>query len=141
MSALAAAQTARSRGGRWPWISAGAVLAGCAAVGLGGPSGGLLPPCPFRAITGLDCPGCGLTRGVRELVRLHPGAALDHNALLVVIVPLALWAWLGWAGLVQRGPARVLPGWVMPGLVALAFAFAVARNLPVTPLNWLGSGR
>ena len=91
-----------------PWVFAGAALAGCAVVGLTGAHNPLLPVCPFKEVTGLDCPGCGLTRGVRQLVTGHPLAALDHNVLLVAIVPFVVWAWLAWAGLVTRHlPPRV----------------------------------
>lgn len=32
---------------------------------------GWFSPCPIHAVTGLYCPGCGATRSVLELARLH----------------------------------------------------------------------
>ena len=45
-----------------PAAVAGVTAAGCAGVWLGDPTtpGGVLPVCPFKALTGLDCPGCGV---------------------------------------------------------------------------------
>ncbi len=35
--------------------------------------------CPFRLITGLPCPGCGMTRAFLHLAWLEPRAALCSN--------------------------------------------------------------
>ncbi|WP_131724959.1 DUF2752 domain-containing protein, partial [Mycobacteroides abscessus] len=53
-----------------PAAVAGAVAAGCAAVWFGDPTtpGGVLPVCPLKALTGLDCPGCGGLRMVYSLM-------------------------------------------------------------------------
>lgn len=55
-----------------------------------------LPGCLFRALTGIDCPGCGMTRAflllgqlrISEALRLHPLAP----ALLALIVATAIGA-------------------------------------------------
>jgi hypothetical protein len=52
------------------------------------------PLCPFRIVTGRDCPLCGLTRSTHELSRGRIRAALEFN-------PIAPLLWLGglvWAG-------------------------------------------
>jgi hypothetical protein len=100
------------------------------------------PRCPFRAATGLDCPGCGGTRAVAALVRGDLPAALSHNVLTVVLLPVLLWAWAGWLAFrAGRRPSRPeLPtraAWTLAVLVPL---FAVLRNLPWGPLSWLASG-
>ena len=113
--------------------------AGCAVVGSVDPSHAAFPGCPFRALTGFDCPGCGATRGVHQLLRGHPLTALDHNVALAVVVPLALWGWLAWAGAPLPRP-RPLRGRTTAVVLGLAVAFALVRNLPLPGARWLASG-
>lgn len=47
-----------------------------------------IPLCYFKSVTGLDCPGCGLTRAFSFLLKGHLRAAIGMNALAPV---LALW--------------------------------------------------
>lgn len=97
--------------------------------------------CPFKRLTGLDCPGCGSTRSLGALAHLDLGAALDHNvlvpiALVFVVVSWVLWTWSTWAD--RPTPALVRgPGAIMTiGLVLVGFA--VVRNLDVGV--WFASG-
>ncbi|MGB8021103.1 MAG: DUF2752 domain-containing protein [Candidatus Nanopelagicales bacterium] len=60
--------------------------------------------CPWRSVSGLDCPFCGSTRAAACLAQGDLLAALDHNALLVlVVIPLAGIAWLRWSVRAWRG--------------------------------------
>ena len=45
---------------------------------------GFFPVCPLYAMTGIACPGCGLTRGFHALFHGDILAALHFNALLPV---------------------------------------------------------
>jgi hypothetical protein len=56
--------------------------------------------CPFHALTGLDCPFCGLTRALFALAKGHVHEALRFHALvpLAASMMVALW-WRGpWVG-------------------------------------------
>src|SRR5918998_6939019 len=44
------------------------------------------PVCPLYSMTGIACPGCGLTRGFHALFHGDVLTALDYNALLPVYV-------------------------------------------------------
>ena len=116
--------------------------AGCVALGvvsLVDPSERTLtPPCPLRAVTGLDCPLCGATRATHALVHGQLATALDFNALYVVLLPVVLTMGLLWLvrgrlpGLVRRASTA----WV---LLSVGVAFAVVRNLPFEPFSVLSS--
>lgn len=141
MAQAVAPQTAPRSGWLAPAGVGLAAACGCVAVGLSDSDVSILPPCLFRTVTGLDCPGCGLSRGLRQLVRGHVGAALDHNVLLVVAVPLVAYLYLAWLGAAfgLRLP-RLVPGpRTARVVVALAVAFAVVRNLPVGVGRYLNS--
>jgi len=98
------------------------------------------PVCPLFAMTGLACPGCGLTRGFHALFHGDVVAALDYNALLPVfafifgyfLVALILVAVRG------RGLSFEIfrPG-LLYGFLALSLVFALARNLPIYPFSIL----
>jgi hypothetical protein len=119
-------------------VGAGLAVAALAAVD---PEGGHLPLCPSAALLGLDCPACGTLRGVHDLTRGRVLEALDHNLLLLVAVPAAVWLWWRWLRAAGGGsPARVAPPtWVVPALVGVAMTFMVLRNLPVDALGWLAA--
>ena len=88
-------------------LSTGAlVLASAAYVGLVDPNApGHYPLCPTKALTGLDCPGCGGLRACHSLVTGDLVGALDHNAFVVlVLLPLAVVAWVLWLVRAWRGP-------------------------------------
>lgn len=103
---------------------------------------GWTPRCPFRAATGLDCPGCGGTRALSALVRGDVVLAADHNIVTLLLLPVLTYGWMGW--LAQRfGWRRTrpeLPTWAAWAIAAGLTAFMVGRNLPWGPLTWLGSG-
>ena len=45
-------------------------------------------PCIFHTVTGLKCPGCGMTRAFVSLSRLDFTGALGYNALSVTVIPV-----------------------------------------------------
>lgn len=98
-------------------------------------------PCPFRAITGWECPLCGGTRLGRALLQGHVAAAFVDNP--VILLGLAVLGVLGvlWTVEVLGGPAVRLPAswaararavhpthWLVLGLLA-AVIFVLLRNL------------
>jgi hypothetical protein len=58
----------------------------------------LFPKCPFYALTGLRCPGCGAQRAIHSLIRLDISSAWRYNALLVVMIPVVPVLYLAQAG-------------------------------------------
>ncbi|ABF40886.1 conserved hypothetical protein [Candidatus Koribacter versatilis Ellin345] len=98
---------------------------------------GILPPCPFHALTGFFCPGCGSTRALYLLVHGHPLAAFGENALAVTLLPFLIYELL--AVLSRRLPVistRLRP-WAVWTLFAVVLAFSILRNIPGAPFNLL----
>ncbi|SDG80544.1 Protein of unknown function [Sinosporangium album] len=94
---------------------------------------GHYPGCPFLALTGLLCPGCGGLRAVHALGHGDVAAALGLNALVVLLVPVAGFLWVRWFAQAWRGrPMRpVAPGprWLY-GFLAAGVVFWIVRNMP-----------
>lgn len=53
-------------------------------------SPGLGVPCPFQAITGLGCPGCGMTRALLLVSQLQWIPALRMNPLVFLLLGFAV---------------------------------------------------
>ncbi len=113
--------------------------AGCVLAVVDPARGGLFPPCPFWAVTGHWCPGCGTLRGLHELLTGHPAAAFGFNPLLMLVLPFLVGALVAWwarsLGILER-PPRVLPT-PLPWLTLTAVVFWGLRNVPVEPLTAL----
>ena len=88
---------------------------------------GHYPTCPFRAITGFACPGCGSLRALHDLAHGHFTAALIRNALLVMMLPFAVTVWL--RAVTGRTGADASPQWLGCAAMAVLAAWTVVRNL------------
>jgi hypothetical protein len=73
------------------------------------------PLCPFRGLTGVPCPGCGLTRAAGAFFRGRIGDALQVHPLipLVIVQLLAVWLLLTFG----RTWLDRLPRWAVPAIV------------------------
>jgi hypothetical protein len=91
------------------------------------------PFCPFRAVTGLECPGCGSQRAIHSLLHLRLGDALAYNALLVAALPyIFLGIWLEWLGGGKRFPRLkhfFFGRWSALAVLLLLLLFWVGRNI------------
>jgi hypothetical protein len=126
-----------------PWLAPvvlGLVaVAGCAYLGVENPNdpGSLLPRCPTKMLTGLDCPVCGGLRCVRALTTGQWSAAVHANLLLLVVLPFAVVAWLRWLAATVTGGAYqpTLSKRTSYALLVVAVLWMVVRNLPAWPLH------
>jgi hypothetical protein len=105
---------------------------GLAYVGLADPHrpGFLFPPCPFKALTGLECPGCGGIRMTHDVLHGDFAAAITDNVFALVGLPLlAVWLLVRW----RRGQT-LMPVAAMVTIGIAGLAWTVVRNLPGFPL-------
>ncbi|WP_210414613.1 DUF2752 domain-containing protein [Microlunatus elymi] len=122
-------------------VGVGAFLAGGLALSLVYRTTGLGIPCPFRAVTGWQCPLCGATRMGAELLRGDLPAAFGYNpgvfiALVVLALSAVAWTVAAVGGPTLRLPRRLadpihrVPGWSWICVAAAAAVlYAVLRNL------------
>ena len=125
--------------GRWyrrhPYalLGSGALLAGALGyIGLVDPHkpGSFFPQCPFRLLTGWNCPGCGALRMTHDVLHGDLLAAINDNVLLLVGAPLLAG---GFCCAAAAESGRVtLPA--VATVVITLLAWTMVRNLPGFPL-------
>jgi hypothetical protein len=100
----------------------------------------LYPSSPFRAITGLYCPGCGSLRAVHQLLHGHFFAALDLNPLMVLAAPYLIYSFISYTSPVILGTkipqVYIKSAWIWLFL-KVVIAYWVLRNIPFAPFDWL----
>jgi len=100
------------------------------------PANQWFPKCPFRLVTGFQCPGCGATRAFYQLLHLHPVAAFKFNPLIMLTLPFLIYGFLGFTKSAITGkPYRRLfipPIYLWAWLVLMIF-FWIFRNTPWYP--------
>ncbi|AGZ53708.1 DUF2752 domain-containing protein [Mycobacterium kansasii] len=93
----------------------------------------LYPQCPFKLLTGWNCPACGGLRMTHDLLHGDVAAAINDNVFVVLLlagIPMIA----GWMLLRRRNGQSWLPA---PAIITLAVAtvvWTVLRNLPGFPL-------
>jgi hypothetical protein len=95
------------------------------------------PVCVFHALTGLNCPGCGMTRSLYALLHGNLRLAVKDNALFILaLAALAVWGGRFAVRKIRNQPAmfNISPKFLWLFLV-VALVFAVVRNLP--GFEWL----
>ncbi len=91
--------------------------------------------CPFYALTGWWCPGCG---GLRAVHNLTEGRVLDalHSNVFVLPLLLTLMLWWGrwalsrWRGRADTACPFTLRGQAQWWLIGLLVLFTMVRNTP-----------
>lgn len=81
------------------------VIVACVVLAFFDPVSRLWPfHCPFKLITGLQCPGCGSQRALHALLMGHVGEAISYNFFLVFAAPYLLLLII--ANLLKEGPMK-----------------------------------
>ena len=93
---------------------------------------GLAVPCPFHAVTGRLCPGCGVTRMCLALLRWDWPDAWDANPVLLLMLPVLAVLGVRLAARYVREGSTVGPKWesvLLWAMTALLLVWGVVRNL------------
>ncbi len=112
-------------------VGAAVFLLGCAYLALYRFAGFGIP-CIFHLITGLNCPGCGVTRMMHSLVHLDFVSAFHHNAALLCLSPILFILFASRAyryiryGSVKTTRLEQISCWA---LVAILLLWGVVRNV------------
>ena len=101
---------------------------------------GFFPVCPLHATTGLNCPGCGLTRGLHAFFHGDVFGALHFNALLPVYLLVGIYLFVSLGLIVVRGRGlsfNVFKPQLLWGFLIVLLVFGIVRNLPFFPFTLL----
>jgi hypothetical protein len=100
----------------------------------------LYPPSPFRALTGLYCPGCGTLRALHQLLNGHILKAFELNPLMILAMPYLVYSYLCYSAPVILGQkipqVFIKPAWIWLTL-KIILVYWVLRNIPFAPFSWL----
>jgi hypothetical protein len=121
------------RRGLYGAAASGVLLAGALGyVGLVDPhsTSSVYPLCPFKMLTGWNCPFCGGLRMTHDLLHGDLAASINDNVFLLCGIPVLI----GWIVLRRRLGQSSLPVPAVVTIVVAAFVWTVLRNLPGFPL-------
>jgi hypothetical protein len=113
-------------------VAAAALLATGYVAGVDPNVAGHYPTCPFLAITGWYCPGCGSLRALHALAHGDVWSALARNPFAVVAAGYLVVSWVLWFERTARGRPRrwLAPPWVLYSVLGAILVFWVLRNVP-----------
>lgn len=90
-------------------------------------------PCVFNLITGLHCPGCGISRMFLSLASLDFKTAFSYNAFVTVCGPIAaIFVLRHYIIYILKGNQKSdkLETVLLVIALGLAIAFGILRNIP-----------
>lgn len=94
---------------------------------------GLTIPCLWHEMTGLYCPGCGVTRMFDALLTGDLYQAFRYNPFCFLLLPVALILLVNYCYARYKGRdswVSQMPEWVWVVLIILAIIYGTLRNLP-----------
>lgn len=86
--------------------------------------------CPIKAITGLYCPGCGITRMLLSIIQLDFYQAFRYNPLLFITLPIFIIFFLN-ALITKKEPLyNKISNKVWTIIIIIFIAYGILRNIP-----------
>ena len=123
------------------FVGVAAMSVAAFAVGYFNPAtAGFFPLCPLLKLTGIACPGCGMTRGLHALLHGDILTALDYNLLLPAVLFFFGYLFVSLFLTFARGRGfefKLFNQKIIWSFFIFAIGFTVLRNLPYYPFNIL----
>lgn len=89
-------------------------------------------PCLFKLITGLHCPGCGITRCLEHLIKLEFYASFRSNPLVFILLPFLTYYLIYkiyiWIMDKKDNITSNIKGWPIYLLIVVVLLFGILRN-------------
>ncbi|MBO6195097.1 MAG: DUF2752 domain-containing protein [Bacilli bacterium] len=89
-------------------------------------------PCPIHFITKLYCPGCGITRMIKSIIKLDFYQAFRYNQLVFILFPFFLFLIIDYLIKIisKKEPIyKKIPEYVWIILIILLLIFGIIRNI------------
>lgn len=99
----------------------------------------LMPKCPFRLLTGFDCPACGIQRAFYNILHCDFGTAIRYNYFLVISVPYFIAVFITtfcknqYVQIVRVYIQHPITVWVV---LALTIIWWIVRNIPIIQTSY-----
>lgn len=88
-------------------------------------------PCIFYKITGLYCPGCGITRLLFALVNLEFYESFKYNPWIFILIVLGLFYLICKLFIFLKFKKIIkIPNYVYITLIIISIIFGIFRNIP-----------
>ena len=91
-------------------------------------------PCPINLVTGLHCPGCGLTRMLKAICEFNFYQAFRYNMLLFILMPFFSFYFLNTIYCIITSQKdkmfyKKIPNIVIYILITVSLLFGILRNI------------
>lgn len=86
--------------------------------------------CPIKTITGLYCPGCGITRMLLSIIQLDFYQAFRYNPLLFITLPIFIIFFLNTLIIKKEPLYNKISNKVWTIVIIIFIAYGILRNIP-----------
>ena len=93
---------------------------------------GIYIECPIHKLTGLYCPGCGLTRMIKSILLLDFYQAFRYNQLLFISLPFVIFLFVNDLYSEFKGKKsfyKKIPNYIWIILIVITILYGVLRNI------------
>lgn len=87
-------------------------------------------PCIFHKITGLYCPGCGITRMLKSIINLNYYQAFRYNPLMFILLPFFIIYYILYYIYWLKNKKLVINNKIWYTLLIIIIFYGIIRNLP-----------